>query len=291
MSFIKIENEEKNIYKFLNQLRDDELNVVVSKNILSQTNEFHVIKAMLNKINKLDVDEKKKYKDVVVSMFDRRVQRDSEKELALNIAKECGFEKELNGVIDYTDGIGYLPKVGASEKVLVIDNWLNSYDNICGYDVVMVVGEVERFRCSNKLEGVVDLRELKNADFTFCDLSKVKDFKFSRKNSVNMKRAILPKCLDVSRCGHIYIGWTSDMSNVKMIKFRDKEQMLKANIDKDWDSEGKISFVFDDVQNVETVKKEENEVIDEVKSDVDAKPLEASEQSILGKIRSRFLGR
>ena len=106
-----------------------------------------------------------------------------------------------------------------------------------------------------------------------------------------MKRAILPKCLDVSRCGHIYIGWTSDMSNVKMIKFRDKEQMLKANIDKDWDSEGKISFVFDDVQNVETVKKEEKEVIDEVKSDVDAKPLEASKQSILRKIKSRLLGR
>ncbi|MBQ8750773.1 MAG: hypothetical protein IJZ30_03965 [Alphaproteobacteria bacterium] len=291
MSFIKIENEEKNIYKFLNQLRDDELNVVVSKNILSQTNDFHVIKAMLNKINKLDVDEKKKYKDVVISMFDRRIQRDSEKEIGLNIAKECGFIKELNEVIEYTDGIGYQSKAGASEKVLVIDNWLNSYDNICGYDVVMVVGEVERFRCSNKLEGVVDLRELKNADFTFCDLSKVKDFKFSEKNAVNMQRAILPQCLDVSQCGHIYIGWNTDISNVKMIKFRDEYQMQCADLDTDWDSEGKISFVFDDVQNVETVKKEENEVIDEVKSDVDAKPLEASEQSILGKIKSRLLGR
>lgn len=291
MSFIKIKNEEKNIYKILNLLRDEEFSVDVCNEILAKTNDFHVIKAMLNKINKLDVDEKKKYKDVVISMFDRRIQRDSEKEIGLNIAKECGFIKELNEVIEYTDGIGYLPKVGASEKVLVIDNWLNSYDNICGYDVVMVVGEVERFRCSNKLEGVVDLRELKNADFTFCDLSKVKDFKFSRKNSVNMKKGTIPEYLDVSECGKICIGWTSDMSNVKMIKFRDEYQMQCADLDTDWDSEGKISFVFEDVQNVETVKKEEKEVVDEVKSDVDAKPLEASEQSILGKIRSRLLGR
>ena len=253
MGFIKIEDEEKNIYKILNQLRDEELNIEASKSILSKTNDFRVTKAMLNKINKLDVGEKKKYKDVVISMFDRRVQRDSEKELAFSIANECGFEKELKRVIDYTDGIGYPPKVGASEKVLVIDNWLNSYDNICGYDVVMVVGEVERLRCSNKLEGVVDLRELKNADLTFSDLSKVKDFKFSEKNAVNMKRAILPKCLDVSRCGHIYIGWNTDMSNVEMIKFRDKEQMLNAELSEKWENKGKISFVFEDVQNVETV--------------------------------------
>ena len=99
MSFISIKSEEKNLYKLLNQLRDEKLSVEMCENILSLTNAFQVTKAMLGKINKLDSEEKKEYKDVIVSMFDRRLQRDEEKNVALSIAKECSFEEELNEVI------------------------------------------------------------------------------------------------------------------------------------------------------------------------------------------------
>ena len=55
--------------------------------------------ALLNKINNQEIDEKKKYKEVIFSIFDGRSQRDEEKNVALSIAKECSFEEELNEVI------------------------------------------------------------------------------------------------------------------------------------------------------------------------------------------------
>ena len=291
MSFIKIENEEKNVFKFLHQLSDEKLTIDMCEAILSKTNAFQVTRLMLSCIDKLDINEKKEYKDVIVAMFDRRVQRKQEKDFALYIAKECGFEKELNECIEYTGNVGYQPKMGASEKVLVVDDWLNYYDNICSYDVVMVVGEVECFRCSSQLEGVVDLRGAKNIDFTFCNLSAVEDIKFDEKNFVNMKRAILPKSLDVSQCGHIYIGWNTDMSNVEMIKFRDKEQMLNAELSEQWDSEGKIVYLYDkEVEKCEEkIEKYESDV--EIKQNEKEKQHQNKNENLLQKIRDRFWGR
>ena len=47
MAFIEIKNEEKNIYKILNLLRDEEFSVDVCNEILAKTNDFHVIKIEL----------------------------------------------------------------------------------------------------------------------------------------------------------------------------------------------------------------------------------------------------
>ena len=162
MSFINIKSEEKNLYKLLNQLRDEKLSVEMCEDILSLTNAFQVTKAMLGKINKLEIEEKREYKDVIISMFDRRLQRDEEKNVALNIAKECGFEDELNNVIKKTGGVGYQPKHGINIYIIDSYGFFNGVD-FSSYDGIYVeegVDEID-FSCNNTLNGGIDLSNVK----------------------------------------------------------------------------------------------------------------------------------
>lgn len=246
MAFIEIKNEEKNIYKILNLLRDEEFSVDVCNEILAKTNDFHVIKIMLDKINKLDLEEKNEYKEVIVSLFDGRVQRDEERNVALDIAKDCGYEKEIAEVIKETGDIGYLPKVGGSELL----NPKNLYQvtrgadfedvDFSSYNGIKVVEKIEEelvFDCSNGLKGILDFRGASIVNLIGCDLSNVTKIILGEGAKVCFDDVDgLPKNLDVSMCSDVRI-MGCDLQGIDL-RFRDGACILleeSSNITRDLD--------------------------------------------------------
>ena len=283
MSFIKI-IEEKNPIEMHNKVyeasKNNELTPEFCMEILSHTNMPIIMKEMLEKIEKLPIEEQSQYKDVILSMFDGRQTSNKVRDKALEIADNLGFENELNDVIKRTGNLGYPARVGC-DKIYVIEK-AEDYSEIdfSDYKAVIVKGEIEEeikfqnnfiMECFNHtLSGVLDLRGAKKVDLSGCDLSKVTKIIFEEGASVSLSEAKnLPKDLDVSMCDEAKLGYCNmegislkfkeraranlayannlpsnldvsmcdwvnlhgcDLSNVKKIKFKNKEQMKESQV-------------------------------------------------------------
>ena len=218
--FIKINNE-KNPVEMYNKVYNASKNNILTPEfcmeILSHTNVPIIMKEMLEKIEKKPIEEQGQYIEVVLSMFDGRQTSEKIANKALEIAKNNGFESELNDVIERTGDLGYPTKVGC-DKIYVIEKG-GDYSEIdfSDYKGVIVKGEIEEeiefqnyflMKCFNHtLSGVLDLRGAKKVNLSGCDLSKVTKIIFEEGASVSLSKAKnLPKDLDVSMCDSVNLS-------------------------------------------------------------------------------------
>ena len=207
MGFIKI-IEEKNPIEMHNKVYEASKNNALTPKfcmeVLSHTNMPIIMKEMLEKIEKLPIEEQKQYKKAILSMFDGRQTSEKVKNKALELAKNNGFESELNDVIERTGVLGYPARVGC-DKICVIEKG-GDYSNVdfSAYKCIVAGREIENMveiNNNNTLNGVLDLRGVDKVDLTRCNLSKVKHIIFEKMAAVYLMRATnLPTNLDVSMC-------------------------------------------------------------------------------------------
>ena len=217
MSFIKI-IEEKNPVEMHNKVYEASKNNALMPEfcmeVLSHTNVPVIMGKMLEEIGKLPIEEQGQYIEVILSMFDRRMTSNKVRDKALEIAKNNGFENELEGVIDKTRNLGYPARVGC-DKIYVIDKAGDYRDvDFSSYEGVIVNGEIEekiifgddflRDHPNHTLSGVLDLRGAKIVNLRGCDLSKVTKIIFEEGAEIYLVGAKnLPKDLDVSMCDEV----------------------------------------------------------------------------------------
>jgi len=243
MSFIKI-IEEKNPIEMHNRVyeasKKDDFTPEFCMEILSHTNMPIIMKEMLEKIEKLPIEEQGEYIEVILSMFDYRQTSEKVRDKALEIAKNNGFENELVGVIDKTRDLGYPARVGC-DKIYVIDKAGDYRDvDFSDYERVIVKGKLKKeitLNENNSLKGVLDLRGAKNVVLRGCDLSKVTQIIFEDGGDVILSEATnLPKDLDVSMCDEVNLS-ECDLRGINL-KFRKGASVYLAgatNLDKDLD--------------------------------------------------------
>ena len=186
MSFVRIV-EEKNPIELHNKVyeasKKDDFTPEFCMEVLSHTNVPVIMGKMLEEIGKLPIEEQGEYIEVILSMFDYRQTSEKVKNKALEIAKNNGFESELNKVIKETGEGGYSARNGVRDEMFVIDK-AGDYSNVdfSSYKGVIVKGEIEKKiifgdeflmgRRNHTLRGVLDLRGAKKVDLRGCDLSK-----------------------------------------------------------------------------------------------------------------------
>ena len=233
MSFVAI-REEKNPVEMHNQVyeasKKDDFTPEFCMEILSHTNMPIIMKEMLEKIEKLPIEEQGEYIEVILSMFDYRQTSEKVRDKALEIAKNNEFVSELVGVIDKTRDLGYPARVGC-DKIYVIDKAGDYRDvDFSDYERVIVKGEIKeeiKLNKNNSLKGVLDLRGGKNIDLSDCDLSKVTKIIFEEGAKVNLKDAKnLPSNLDVSMCDEVALS-ECDLMGIKL-KFRERAEVYLA---------------------------------------------------------------
>ena len=249
MSFVRI-IDEKNPIEVYNSVvkafKTHKLTPEFCMGVLSRTNVPAVMKEMLEKIGRLPVEEQLKYKEVVLSIFDRRQTSKKVKNEALEMAKNKGFEEDLNRVIKETGKGGYSAKFGVKDEVYIIGENGSSYNvkrdlwsggeyldytdfNFSNYKIVIFEGKVKTIKfCRNyflllhndSLKGFIDLSNMDNVDLSGCDLSDVLNIKFKDKSVVNLRDAKkLPKDLDVSMCDEVNLR----KCDLKNFNFKFKE--------------------------------------------------------------------
>ena len=252
MSFVAI-REEKNPVEMHNQVyeasKNNALTPEVCMEILSHTNVPVIMKEMLEKIEKLPVSEQAQYKEIILSMFDYRQTSEKVRGKALEMAKNLGFDSELNKVIKETGEGGYSARNGVKDEMYVIDKAGDYRDvDFSSYKGVIVKGEIEekikfggeflRDYPNHTLSGVLDLRGAKKVDLTRCDLSKVTKIIFKEGAVVNLVGATnLPKNLDVSMCDKVDLRGC-DFKGVNELKFKEGAEVslwgaknLPSNLD------------------------------------------------------------
>ena len=221
MSFVAI-REEKNPVEMHNKVyeasKNNELTPEVCMEILSHTNVPVIMKEMLEKIEKLPIEEQGQYIGVILSMFDKRLTSNKVRDKALEMAKNLEFESELNDVIERTGDFAYSARNGVKDEIYVIDKAGDYIDvNFCSCKGVIVNGKIEEeiifgsyFDINSRnhtLSGVLDLRGAKNVDLSRCDLSKVIKIIFEEGASVFLGEAKnLPSNLDVSMCDKVELN-------------------------------------------------------------------------------------
>ena len=226
MSFIKI-IEEKNPIEMHNKVYEASKNNALTPKfcmeILSHTNVSVIKGEMLEEIGKLPIEEQKQYKKAILSMFDGRQTSEKVKNKALELAKNNGFESELNDVIERTGGLGY-PARGGCDKIYVIEK-AGDYSNVdfSSYEGVIVKGNIEEKICilfNDTQRGIIDLRGAKDIDLRGCDLSKVTKIIFEEGASVFLGEAKnLHSNLDISMCDSVNF-YRCDLEGINL-KFKE----------------------------------------------------------------------
>ena len=222
MSFVRIV-EEKNPVEMHNKVYEASKNNALTPEfcmeILSHTNMPIIMKEILEKIEKKPIEEQRQYKEVILSMFDGRQTSEKIKNKALELAKNLGFDSELNKVIKKTGEGGYSARNGVRDEMFVIDKAGDYRDvDFSSYKGVIVKGEIEEkikfggeFLSdypNHTLSGVLDLRGAKKVDLSGCDLSKVTKIIFEEGASVSLSVAKnLPTNLDVSMCDEVSLSY------------------------------------------------------------------------------------
>lgn len=199
MSFIRI-IKEKNPIEMHNQVyeasKNNKLTPEFCMDILSHTNVSVIMIRMLEEIEKRPIEEQKHYKEVILSMFDRRQTNKNVKNKALEIAENLGFESELNEVIESTGGGGYPARVGCDKIGVLLkeDAWKSSrilnfsIRSFVDYDYTIVGENIDEpvvYGSNSKLKGVVNLCGLKDVSMRFSNLSNVKKMIFGKDALVN----------------------------------------------------------------------------------------------------------
>ena len=235
MSFIKI-IEEKNPIEMHNKVYEASKNNALTPEfcmeVLSHTNVPVIMGKILEEIGKLPIEEQGQYIEVILSMFDGRQTSEKVKNKALEVAKNNGFESELNKVIKETGEGGYSARNGVRDEMFVIDKAGDYRDvDFSSYKGVIVEGEIEEEiifgsdfginPCNHTLSGVLDLRGAKIVSLRWCDLSKVTKIIFEEGAKVDIHCTHnLPKNLDVSMC-----DWV-DLNNCNLeknnLKFKER---------------------------------------------------------------------
>ena len=249
MSFVAI-REEKNPVEMHNQVyeasKNNALTPEVCMEVLSHTNVPVIMGKMLEEIGKLPASRQRQYIEVILSMFDGRQTSEKVRDKVLVVAKNNGFESELNKVIKETGEGGYSARNGVRDEMFVIDK-AGDYSKVdfSSYKGVIVKGEIKeeiKLNTNNSLKGILDLRGGKNVDLRVCDLSKVTKIIFDEEAIVLLYHAKnFPSKLDVSMCKDIYL-WKANISNIKKLIFKNKEQKKEseAEIPEGW--KGKIVY-------------------------------------------------
>ena len=205
--FIKINNEKNPVEmynKVYNASKNNILTPEVCMEVLSHTNVPIIMTEILKKIEKKPIEEQGQYIEVILSMFDGRQTSEKIANKALEIAKNNGFESELNDVIERTGVLGYPARVGC-DKIYVIEK-AGDYSKVdfSAYECTVAGREIENMveiNNNNTLNGVLDLRGVDKVDLTRCDLSKVNHIIFEKMAAVYLMIAThLPTNLDVSMC-------------------------------------------------------------------------------------------
>ena len=244
MSFVVI-REEKNPIELHNKVyeasKNNELTPEFCMEILSHTNMPIIMKEILEKIEKLPIEEQGQYIEVILSMFDYRQTSEKVRDKALEIAKNNGFVSELNDVIERTGEGGYSARNGVKDEMYVIDK-AGDYSEVdfSSYKGVIVKGEIKeeiKLNTNNSLKGVLDLRGGKNIDLSDCDLSKVTKIIFEEGAEIDIQSTYnLPTDLDVSMCDEVNLSWC-DLSKINL-KFREGAEVHlwgAKNLPKDLD--------------------------------------------------------
>ena len=188
---------------------------------------------MLEEIGKLPIEEQSQYKDVILSMFDRRMTSNKVRDKALEVAKNNGFKEELNKVIKETGEGGYSARNGVRDEMYVIDK-AGDYIKVdfSPYKGVIVEDDFnDKIElCYNiTLRGFLNLKGTKNIDLTKSDLSKVTKIMFEEGAKVNLWRACnLPDNLDVSMCNKVDLTGC-DLSKIKALKFKEGSKVILYN--------------------------------------------------------------
>ena len=227
MGFIKI-IEEKNPIEMHNKVYEASKNNALTPEfcmeVLSHTNVPVIMGKILEEIGKLPIEEQGQYIEVILSMFDGRQTSEKVKNKALEVAKNNGFESELNKVIKETGEGGYSARNGVRDEMYVFDK-AGDYSEVdfSSYKGVIVKGEIEekiKLNTNNSLKGVLDLRGGKNIDLRDCDLSKVTKIIFEEEAEVSLWKATnLPKDLDLSMCDEVSLVGC-DLKGIKL-KFKE----------------------------------------------------------------------
>ena len=187
--FVAINNTDMNIFEvdaWINRTRVRDGGVITPKfamEILSKTNHFAHIKKVLKNIreNCTTKEQILPYKEFILSCVDGREHDGVVLKELEDMAIVCGIKSEFDAV-------------NAKN--------IKKYDNaVCD---MIVIGSKKDLKTLTKDNLVVYYDNTRNADFQYCDLSKIRKMSFGKNAKLYLREAKnLPKCLDVFKCKYV----------------------------------------------------------------------------------------
>lgn len=250
---VKIDNKdmsESAVLAWINRTRnatvDKKISPEFALEILSKTNFYGHIKLIVNSIEKLPVEERKKYKDFVLAAIDEREQKGDALKGLRALADVCGVRDEfetLNKKLKFYSRkdccISYVTVHTRKEFEALDGKFLRViFDNSNNYDFDVDLQHLDRcdltgikelkfapdamayFDRAKKMPKIIDASQCLWVKVDDSDLIRVEDFKLG--NCVDVAFcgcSNLPKNLDVSGCTNVeFTG--CDLKRVKELKFK-----------------------------------------------------------------------
>ena len=173
--------------------------------VLKSTNYARNIKDMLLCIEELSATEQAPFKEVILSIFNRREQPDSIVEMGKNFARLGGYDEELQAMFKPVEGKFLLSSHKLScgfRGANIRDLDLSVYDKLICLDIAGVF-----LLNKEKLPQVMEFPLTDEVDFSGSDFAGVKSVFFRKKTKVKLKDVRnLPANLDVSNCAEVVVN-------------------------------------------------------------------------------------
>lgn len=173
--------------------------------VLKSTNYARNIKDMLLCISELPIVEQAQFKEVVLSIFNRREQPDSIMEMGENFARLGGYSAELQAMFKPVEGEFLLSSYKLSRGFRganIRDLDLSAYDKLICLDIARIY-----LQNKEKLPQVMEFLLTDELNFNGSDFVGVKSVTFRKKAKVKLKDVSnLPENLDVSNCAEVVVN-------------------------------------------------------------------------------------
>ena len=291
MGFVAINNEEMNIPQvttWIMTTRDATEDKIISPEfameVLSKTNHFGHIKMILKNISNLPDDEKKKYKEFVVSCVNAREMSDEAFASLRKLACVCECEEEFDltnenpklfrktdcgGITSDHDYINVIERrEDQVSRVYLVGRTPDLWARYLGNIKEMVFEEnAEIILWNATLPEEIDVSRCDTINLGSCIIGANRKMKFKEGAHVSFEEASdMPKYLDLSNCSWVDLS-KCNLSRVEELKFREGSTVLFCDtieLPRELDVSPCSSVIFercdfDDVKKITFKNKEQRE--------------------------------
>ncbi len=187
--------------------------------VLAATNFKRNIRDMLECVAVLPVKEQARFRDVVLSTFDRREQPNDIAVLGKKLATAGGYSKELEEIAAFAKEGIYLKSAAGNPTWFVTAQEDFSMHNLARYPKMKFTGARAELKWAENVPEELDASMCDYVGLAWCDLQRMSALRFKEGAEVDFSNAEnLPRNLDVSMCRKVNLD-KCDLGRIKSLTF------------------------------------------------------------------------